>query len=157
MSERVSRDEMIMLIAGVVALRSTCKRGKVGCVITRDNRIISTGYVGAPAGLPHCIEGECEIGPDGGCIATSHAEAGAIAFAARKGIATEGSTLYTTLSPCLSCAKDIINAGIKRVVYLREYRDLSGLTLLMRAGVSVLRLDKELSLLIEILKEGITQ
>lgn len=135
--KRISRDDLNMEIARVIALRGTCERGRVGAVIAKDGRIISTGYAGAPAGLPHCTEAGCLIGADGGCIRTSHAEAGAIAFAARKGIATEGATLYVTLAPCQSCAKLIINAGIERVVYGLPYRDSAGVDLLVKAGIEI--------------------
>lgn len=138
--KRVGRHTLNMMIAQLISQRSTCNRAQVGCVITQEGRIVSTGYGGAPSGLPHCMDVGCKIGPDGGCIRTSHAEAGAIAFAARKGVALEGATLYVTLSPCLSCAKLIINAGISRVYYLEPYRDLSGIELLEKAGVSVSQL-----------------
>lgn len=141
--ERISRDELNILMARVMAQRSTCKRKKVGCIIVLDGRIISTGYAGAPSGLPHCTEVGCETGPDGGCIRTSHAEAGAIAFAARRGISTEGASIYVTLSPCLTCSKLIINAGIKRLVYLEEYRDNSGLVMMRRAGIEISKFSKE--------------
>lgn len=135
--ERVSRDIVNMIIARAIALRSTCTHAQVGVVITLENRVVSTGYGGAPSGLPHCTDVGCLEGPDGGCIRTAHAEAGAIAFAARKGISLEGGTLYTTLAPCLACAKLIINAGIKRVVYLESYRDPRGLILLKQAGIEI--------------------
>lgn len=141
--DRISRDEMNMLIARVVAQRSTCKRKKVGCIIVLEGRVISTGYAGAPSGLPHCTEVGCETGPDGGCLRTSHAEAGAIAFAAKMGISTNDATMYITLSPCLNCSKLIINSGIKRVLYLEEYRDVSGLVLMERAGLKVSKFSKE--------------
>ncbi len=136
-TDRVSRDEVLMRVATVISARGTCERLQVGAVISKDGRPISTGYVGAPSGLPHCIASQCQVGPDGGCIRTVHAEANAIAFAARHGTSTEGSELHSTHSPCLSCAKLIINAGIKRVVFENEYRDPSGLDLLIQAGVWV--------------------
>lgn len=137
MDKRISRDSLNLAIAHMVSLRGTCERASVGCVICQEGRVVSTGYVGSPSKTPHCTDAGCIIGPDGGCIRTSHAEAGAIAFAARKGVALEGSTLYTTLSPCLSCAKLIVNSGISRVVYQQKYRDESGLALLKQAGVIV--------------------
>lgn len=124
-----------MEIADVISKRGTCERAKVGCVIAKDGRPIATGYVGAPSGLPHCISVGCQTGPDGGCIRTVHAEANAIAFAARHGTSTEGSELYTTTAPCLSCAKLIINAGIRLVVFRERYRDPAGLDLLIQARV----------------------
>ena len=137
MITRIGRDELNMRIAQLMAMRGTCQRGSVGCVITQDGRVVSTGYVGAPAGMPHCPDEGCDMGPNGGCRTTSHAEAGAIAFAARKGVILEGSTLYVTLSPCETCAKLIINAGIREVYYKEPYRDTSGLELLIVAGLKV--------------------
>lgn len=124
-------------MATITSSRGTCTRASVGCVIAKDGRIISTGYVGAPSGLPHCTAVGCEPGPDGGCIRTVHAEANAIAFGARHGISTDGADLYCTHSPCASCAKLIINAGIVRVVYEHEYRIRGGINLLRMAGVMV--------------------
>lgn len=126
MSYRIGREQMLMEWARITSARSTCARRQVGAVIAVEGRPIATGYAGAPSHLPHCIDVGCEIGPDGGCMRTVHAEAAAIAFAARKGIATEGSTMYCTLSPCPACAKLILNAGISRVWYLEEYRILDG-------------------------------
>jgi dCMP deaminase len=126
-----------MRIAAVVSLRGTCERASVGSVIARDGRVISTGYVGAPAGLPHCISVGCEIGSHNGCTRTVHAEANAIAVAARFGTSTDKAELYCTHSPCLPCAKLIINAGITRFIYEQPYRDPSGLALLEEAGLTV--------------------
>ncbi len=137
MSSRVSRDEMLLRIATIVSMRGTCERAQVGAVIALEGRIISTGYVGAPAGLEHCTDVGCRISPDGGCLRTAHAEANAIAFAARFGISTNQATLYCTHGPCLDCAKLIINSGIGRLVYERPYRDSRGRELLEEAGVFV--------------------
>lgn len=125
--------------------QSTCARNHVGCVIARDRRIIATGYNGAPAGMSHCIhppdeEVEYSWGFRSGCKVAVHAEANALAFAARHGLATEGATLYTTLSPCYECAKLIINSGIVEVYYLREYRTPEGVALLALANVEVRQL-----------------
>lgn len=133
---RISRDEQMILHTLVTALRSTCGRKSVGAVISKDGRIISSGYAGPPAGFPHCNEA-CVVASsaNGGCRRTIHAEANAIAYAARHGIATQGATLYCTDSPCETCAKQIISAGIIRVVYLTPYRDRTGLELLHAAGI----------------------
>lgn len=120
---RPTRDRMLMQIAEVVSARGTCTRLQVGAVIARDGRVISTGYVGAAPGAEHCTDGGELRGPDGGCLRTIHAEANAIAFAARAGAATDGADLYTTHSPCFACAKLLVSAGIRRVVYRVEYRD----------------------------------
>jgi len=131
---RMSRETMFMRIAGIVSERSTCSRLKVGAVLVKDSRIIATGYNGAPKGLPHCDEVGCEI-ENGACIRTSHAEANVIAFAARNGISTEGSTLYSTHMPCYACSKLIVNAGIKLVIYGTAYRLKTGAELLDKCGV----------------------
>lgn len=136
-SNRITRDQILMEIANVVAKRGTCLRATVGAVIARDARIISTGYAGAPAGLPECTTVGCDIGNHKGCTRTVHAEINAIAFAARHGIATEGSTLFSVLAPCYDCSKAIINAGIVRVVYGFDYRDVRGLNLLLQANLVV--------------------
>lgn len=126
-----------MQIATVISSRGTCERAQVGAVLAYEGRIISTGYVGAPAGQPHCTAVGCEVGSYGGCRRTVHAEANAIAFAARYGISTQGSELYTTHSPCLDCAKLLVNSGIRRVVYEVAYRDPAGTDLLVNSNISV--------------------
>jgi len=115
---------------------STCNRLKVGAVIARHGRVISSGYNGAPSGLPHCGEECAPSGPP--CTKTAHAEANAITFAARYGVATEGAILVSTDSPCLTCARMIINAGIKEVYYSREYRDTKPLQEMQAAGIRTL-------------------
>lgn len=132
---RITRDQMLMAIAFVVAMRSTCQRLSVGAVVAKRGRILSTGYAGAPSKLPHCGPPVCN--PQAPCTRTVHAEAGAISWAARNGISTEGASLYVTHSPCVECAKLIINSGIERVVYGKEYRLLEGVELLRSAGVLV--------------------
>src|SRR5690606_24473551 len=136
---RISRDEWLMAMAHLTALRSTCLRLQVGAVIARHGRIMSTGYAGAPSGLPHCTPETCnETTP---CTNTAHAEIGAITFAAREGIAVGGSTLYCTHSPCKPCAQSIINAGITKVIYDHKYRKTEGIETLEKAGVAVTRLE----------------
>ena len=127
--ERPSWDEYFMNIAHVVGTRGTCDRGRNGAVIVKNKRIITTGYVGAPRGLEHCDEAghlmHDVINPDGKiskhCIRTAHAEQNAIVQAALHGVSTEGATLYVKFEPCFTCAKMIINAGIKRVVCQKKY------------------------------------
>lgn len=135
--ERISRPLMFMSIAEIVAKRSTCERAKVGAVAVVNNRVVSIGYGGAPANQPHCTEVGCEIGPDGGCIRTVHAEANIIAFAAKQGVSLEGGDIYVTLSPCYRCAQLIINAGIKSVYYQTRYRKTDGIDLLLKSGVEL--------------------
>lgn len=120
---RIPWDDYFMGIAREVSLRGTCGRKQVGAVLVRDRTILSTGYNGSPRGQPHCVEEGvgCEM-DNGHCVRTVHAEANAIAQAARNGVSSVGSTLYTTASPCYLCAKLIVNAGVVRVVYDREYR-----------------------------------
>ena len=131
---RITRDEQMGLYALVTSLRSTCGRKAVGSVIEKEGRVIATGYAGPPSGFPHCSP-ECMQAHSGGCDRTIHAEANAIAYAARHGIATHGSTLYCTLSPCINCAKSIISAGIVRVKYIEQYRITDGIDLLEKAGI----------------------
>jgi dCMP deaminase len=121
-------DHYFMNIAAVVATRGNCCRRQVAAVIVKDQRIISTGYNGTPRGVKNCCEGGCErcagnapSGADLGECVCCHAEENAITQAAYHGIALLGSTVYSTMSPCLMCAKMIINAGIQEVVYKQEY------------------------------------
>lgn len=126
---RPSWDEYFMAITEVVGSRGTCDRGRAGCVIVKDKRILATGYVGAPAGLPHCDEVGHEMhkvvhedeSETMHCIRTTHAEQNAIAHASRVGIALDGSTLYCKMTPCYTCAKIILNAGIKKIVVQKDY------------------------------------
>lgn len=134
---RISRESMLSQMVQIAAERSTCLRRKVGSLIVLDGRILSTGYAGSARGLPHCLDVGCLVGPDGGCLRTIHAEMNAIAFAARYGIRVEGADLWCSLTPCLACAKLIINSGIKRLIALDDYRDTSGSHLLNDAGITV--------------------
>jgi dCMP deaminase len=120
--KRASWDEYFMSIARVVATRSTCDRKHVGAVIVRDRIILATGYNGSVRGLPHCDE----IGhlmQDGHCVRTVHAEANAIAQAARAGVRIESGSIYVTASPCFGCFKLVANAGLTRIVFGEFYRD----------------------------------
>jgi dCMP deaminase len=127
--KRPSWDEYFINIMHAVGARATCDRGRTGCVLVKDKHIISTGYVGAPAGCASCDEIGHEMNTvtqeDGTvskhCIRTTHNEQNAIAQAARMGISTDGATLYCMMTPCYNCAKLIINAGIKRVVAEKYY------------------------------------
>ncbi len=136
---RITREEMCMQIALIVAERSTCERKSVGAVIVRDGRVLSTGYAGAPSGLRHCSPDLCDIMAP--CDRTVHAEANAIAFAAREGISTNMAEIFVTCSPCVNCAKLIINSGIAKVTYLEEYRDIGPIALLTAANVQVKKYD----------------
>lgn len=130
-----------MKIAYDVATRGTCDRKNVGAVIVLNRAILSTGYNGAPRGLPHCDDVGHEM-VDGHCVRTVHAEANAIAQAARNGVAINGADIYTTASPCYDCFKLLINAGIRRVVYGEFYASRYGaskqvLTLAKKAGIKM--------------------
>ncbi|MDD3825555.1 MAG: cytidine/deoxycytidylate deaminase family protein [Anaerolineae bacterium] len=134
--QRPSWDDYFMQITLQVARRSTCPRAAVGAVLVRDKRILTTGYNGAPAGLPHCTEAGCLM-VNGHCVRTLHAEQNAIIQGALHGVDVSGSTLYVTHQPCLVCAKMIINAGIERVVYGGEYPDEIARGFLEQAGISL--------------------
>lgn len=143
---------MLMDIAKVAAKRSTCSRAHVGAVISREGRPISLGYNGAPSGLPHC-DHSCDCGYPGAggllyadvhlsncasltsCLVSVHAEANALAFAARHGVPTDQAELHITYSPCVNCAMLIINSGIVRVRWDRSYRISEGIELMKNAGI----------------------
>lgn len=126
---RPSWDEYFMSLATIVGSRGTCDRGRAGCVIVKDKRILTTGYVGAPVGLPHCDEAGHEMHQathENGevhmhCVRTIHAEQNAVAQAAKMGVSIDGATIYCKMIPCYICAKILINAGIKRIVAQRDY------------------------------------
>jgi len=138
-----------MKIAHVVKERSTCLRRKVGAVLVKDRRILATGYNGAPKGLPHCSEVGClreQLGVPSGerhelCRGV-HAEQNAIVQAAVFGVSTRGATMYTTHFPCSICARLIINAEIKEIVYDSDYEDPVAKKLLEEAGITVRRFQK---------------
>lgn len=117
--EIISRTELYLITAALQSLRSVCKRGKNGAIITGDNRIISTGYNGPIMKGVSCEELGCDVSQK--CNNAMHAEANAIAFAARYGISLAGTTIYCTSAPCFDCAKLIIQSGIKVVLYEHEY------------------------------------
>jgi len=141
---RPSWDAYFMQLARLVSTRSTCMRRKVGAILVKEKQIISSGYNGAPRGLPHCLEVGClreQLGIPSGerqeiCRAT-HAEANAIIQAAFHGASTAGATLYCTTAPCTICAKMLINAGIKRIVYEDGYPDKLGMEMLQQANISL--------------------
>jgi dCMP deaminase len=123
-----------------VSRRATCLRAQVGAIIVKDKRILTTGYNGAPKGLPHCLDEGCEI-IGGHCVRSLHAEQNAIIQAAQHGISLEGGTIYTTHQPCHTCAKMIINAGMCRVIYAGLYPDELAMKYLKIAGVEVEHFD----------------
>ncbi|NLH50248.1 MAG: dCMP deaminase family protein [Myxococcales bacterium] len=117
---RASWHEYFMQIAQDVSTRATCDRLKVGAVIVKDNRILTTGYNGSLPGTPHCDE-VGHLLKDGHCVRTIHAEANAVLQAARFGIRLEGSTCYCTFKPCLSCLKLLLGAGVAKIIYREVY------------------------------------
>lgn len=126
---RPTWDEYFMEVANTIAKRATCDRGRSGCVIAREGQLLVTGYVGSPAGFPHCDEVghhfKKVVHEDGTttqhCVRTVHAEQNAICQAAKLGIGIRGATLYCRMTPCRVCAMLIINCGIARVVCERRY------------------------------------
>ena len=126
-------DKRYLRMARIWAENSYCQRRQVGALIVKNNAIISDGYNGTPSGFPNV----CEDGNNVTFPYVLHAEANAISKLARSNNNSEGATLYVTASPCLECAKLIIQAGIKRVVYGEPYRIEDGLELLKKAGISV--------------------
>lgn len=155
--KRPSRDEILMREASLWALRSTCSRAQVGVVIaTIDYRPLVSGYNGAPATMPHCehrctcmyrqVQTQDEVlGHYPGCPANSpcvvsvHGEANAIAYAAKNGVKIHDAQLFTTVAPCYNCSQLIINAGISRVVYQANHRDMRGVELLELAALEVIK------------------
>jgi len=151
--KRPSWDEYFIKLTEIVGSRGTCDRGYSGSVIVKNKRILATGYVGAPAGLPSCDEVGHEmhtvINDDGTeskhCVRTAHAEQNAINNAARVGVAVEGATLYCKMTPCYKCAQSIINAGIERVVAMKDYHSgARSKEIFKQAGVKFELLDKDM-------------
>lgn len=128
--ERENIDDYFLRITEVIGSRGTCDRGRSGCIIIKDKNILSTGYVGAPHGLPHCDDENHlfnKVYKEDGtssehCVRTTHSEANSICQSAKNGISINGATIYSTMFPCINCAKLIINSGIKRVVSEFDYQ-----------------------------------
>jgi dCMP deaminase len=125
-----------MEIARTVATRATCPRAMVGAVLTHDRRILTTGYNGAPRGVPHCSEAGCLL-VDGHCLRATHAEANAIVQGALHGVSLAGATAYCTHQPCAGCSKLLISAGVERIVFADAYPDAVASLLLDEAGVAL--------------------
>lgn len=136
---RPSMEQVFMSVAMVISRRATCtSRVAVGAVLTKDRHILSTGYNGSPSGFPHCDEVGCDLDADGHCLSVIHAEANSIVQCAINGVSPVGGTIYVTHFPCIHCALLIIQAGIKEVVYLDEYRDITkSKSYLEKAGIVV--------------------
>ena len=149
---RPSWDQYFMTLANEVATRTTCMRRAVGAIIVKDRRILATGYNGVPTGLRHCSETGClrqELGVPSGqrheICRGLHAEQNAIIQAAKLGVSIEGATLYCTHQPCVICAKMIVNAGIRRVVYQEGYPDEFSRQMLQEGGVSLEKYPRDAS------------
>ncbi len=130
-------DSLYLRMASVWSENSHCNRSKVGCLIVKDRQIISDGYNGTPSGFPN----ECEDCNNNTLPTVLHAEANAITKIAKSANSAEGSTLYVTLSPCFDCAKLIIQAGIKRIVYSEEYRKTDSFKLFEEAGIEIKKIE----------------
>ncbi|MGC8928144.1 MAG: deoxycytidylate deaminase [Myxococcota bacterium] len=145
--DRISWDEYFMSFARLAARRSTCLRRKVGAVIVRNKHIISTGYNGAPSGVRHCSETGClreklniPSGQRHELCRGLHAEQNAIIQAALYGVSTDQGVIYCTNQPCAICAKMIINAGIKMVIYEEGYKDELAYEMLEEANVKIIKI-----------------
>jgi dCMP deaminase len=142
-------DEYFLKIADLVSERSTCLRRRVGAVLVKEKRILSTGYNGAPSGVPHCLEVGClrekmriPSGERHELCRGLHAEQNAIIQAAYHGVSVKDSILYVTCHPCSVCAKMIINAGIRKVIISQGYPDSLAATMLKEGGVEVIERKK---------------
>ena len=133
MDKQKELDSRYLRMARIWSENSYCQRRRVGALIVKDKRIISDGYNGTPSGFENVCEDEDHLTKP----YVLHAEANAITKKARSNNNSDGSTLYVTDSPCVECSKLIIQAGIRRVVYAREYRLTDGIELLRRAGIEV--------------------
>ena len=126
-------DKRYLRMAKIWAENSYCQRRKVGALVVKDQMIISDGYNGTPSGFENVCEDENNVTKP----YVLHAEANAITKIARSGNSSEGATMYITASPCIECAKLIIQAGIKRVIYSEKYRIEDGISLMKKAGIEV--------------------
>lgn len=131
-------DTLYLRMAKVWSENSHCKRNKVGCLIVKDRQIISDGYNGTPSGFSN----ECEDCNNNTLPTVLHAEANAITKIAKSTNSAEGATLYVTLSPCFDCAKLIIQAGIKRIVYSETYRKTDSFKLFEEAGIEIIKIEE---------------
>jgi dCMP deaminase len=147
MKKRPGWDEYFLGVAELVSKRATCLRRSVGAVLVKDKRILATGYNGAPSGITHCETAGCirkklkiPSGERHELCRGLHAEQNVILQAALYGVGTEGSTLYLTNQPCIICAKMIINAGIKEIVFAGDYPDKMARAFLKEAGIRLRRI-----------------
>lgn len=152
-SKRPDWDRYFLGLAHAVATRSNCLRQAVGVVIVKDRRIIATGYNGTPAGVKNCVDGGCErcLKRDKNVLKANerkdlcicvHGEQNAILQCAYHGVSARGATMYSTIEPCLQCAKHIINAGITKIVFDDHHSDKLGFSLLKSAQIKVINYSK---------------
>ncbi|MDR3236369.1 MAG: dCMP deaminase family protein [Prevotellaceae bacterium] len=134
-------DQSYLEMAAVWGKNSYCRRRQVGAIIVKDRMIISDGYNGTPSGFENVCEDESGLTKP----YVLHAEANAITKVAKSNNSSEGATLYVTTSPCVECAKLIIQAGITRVVYSNEYHNIDGIHLLRRAGIEIVNMKNQYS------------
>ncbi len=146
--KRKSWHNYFLSFAKLASERSTCLRRKVGAVIVKDNRILATGYNGAPAGITHCAETGClrekmnvPSGQRHELCRGLHAEQNAIIQAAKHGINIDGSELYCTTRPCVICTKMIINSGIKKIYYTEGYADELSEEMIKESGVEIVQIE----------------
>ena len=146
--DRISWNEYYMRIAQLVAERSTCLRRKVGAIAVKEKRILATGYNGAPAGLPHCLDIGClreqlkiPSGRRHELCRGLHAEQNVIIQAAVHGVSIAGATIYCTTQPCLICTKMLINCGITAIYFAEGYPDDLAQEMLQEAGIKFERLN----------------
>ena len=143
--KRIPWDQYFMLQAVLLSLRSTCNRLAVGAILVRDKRIIAGGYNGSVSGDDHCLDAGCYI-VDGHCLRTIHAEMNAVLQCAKFGVVTADAEVYVTDFPCLQCTKMLLQAGIKKIYYLRNYHNddyAVRLLKLKNVAVSQVKIDKE--------------
>ncbi|GMA69473.1 ComE operon protein 2 [Leuconostoc litchii] len=120
--QRISWHQYFIAQAAILSTRSTCTRLHVGTIIVRDHRIIASGYNGSVSGTPHCTEvGDLMV--DGHCVRAVHAEQNALMQAAKMGINVDGSEVYVTDVPCIQCTKLLLQAGINKIYFMRDYRN----------------------------------
>lgn len=138
--DRLSWDDYFISMALLASKRATCERLRVGTIIVRDNQIIATGYNGSASGDVHCIDVGCLM-EDDHCVRTIHSEQNALLQCAKHGVSTNGATVYVTHFPCFNCAKTLVTAGIKELIYLDDYHNsMKAILLLEDSGVNVSKL-----------------
>jgi dCMP deaminase len=133
--DRISRDQLHANILAEISKRGSCKRLQVGALLINDNRIISMGYNGPVKGDLDCTDINCDL--EHSCLRAIHAEQNILANCAKHGISTNGTTIWVEFNPCPACARLLVQAGIREVVYIKEFRDVTGITILRSAGIII--------------------